>query len=155
MTIENVFRSIPGFEHLTMDKILFEGQYPVLFTYIDNEKVYLFICYYRSNREMSWIGTATEYDNLIQMLQNKVTIREAFMAVTEDKMMITYDGYQTTFSFVKRDRIPEDILPTDGEFMDADVDEFSEEIDEFRFRKHHSVFFQNTLIRKPRKIVTF
>lgn len=155
MTIENVFRSIPGFEHLTMDRILFEGQYPVLFTCTDNEKVYLFICYYRSNREMSWIGTVTDYDNLIQLLQNKVTIRDAFMAVTEDKMMITYDGHQTTFSFVKRDRIPEGILPTDGEFMDADEDEFSEEIDEFNFRKAHSVFFRSTLIRKPREIVTF
>lgn len=104
---------------------------------------------------MSWIGTVTDYDNLIQLLQNKVTIRDAFMAVTEDKMMITYDGYQTMFRLVKRDRIPEDILPTDGEFMDADEDEFSEEIAEFRFRKHHSVFFRSTLIRKNREIVTF
>ena len=44
MDVEKIFRQSPLLEEITMDKILFESKYPVLFTCTNGQKVYLFSC---------------------------------------------------------------------------------------------------------------
>ena len=68
------------------------GKYPVLFTCKNDKDIYLFICYYVNSEKIKWIGTRTTYDNLIDLLENKITIRDAFLNVTNNKIMIEYNG---------------------------------------------------------------
>ncbi len=134
MKIEKIFRKIPDFQGIVLDTILFEGKYPVLFTCKNDKDIYLFICYIANAQKIGWIGTKTTYENLIDLLENRITIRNAFLNITNSKFMIEYDGEEVQYNLKKSDEIPENILPTAGEYMDAEEDEYREELAEFKKR---------------------
>ena len=134
MEVENIFRRIPDFRSIVLDKILFESKYPVMFTCKNNKDVYLFICCLTTANKVEWIGTKTTYDNLIRLLENKITIRDAFLNITEDKIIIDYNGKNVEYRIEKRSNIPDNLLPTADEYMDAEDDEYAEEIAAFRKR---------------------
>lgn len=136
MKIENIFRKIPMFENLKMDTVLFEGKYPVLFTCTINRDIYLFICCMVNAQLVKWIGTKTNYATLIQLLKNEITIRDAFLGVTDEKIIINYDGKEAVADTVKKNRISVELLPTEGEYMDAEDGEYSKEIATFEERAH-------------------
>ena len=62
------------------------GKYPVLFTCKNDKDIYLFICCLVNSEKIKWIGTRTTYDNLIDLLENKITIRDAFLNVTNNNI---------------------------------------------------------------------
>lgn len=134
MKIENIFRKISTFEKLEMDTILFEAKYPVLFTCIVEKEVYLFSCYSVNAKAIKWIGTKTNYETLLDLLRNKITIRDAFLSVTNTMVMIQYDGKEPHMDMVEKNLVPSEFLPTVGEYMDAEEDEYSEEIAAFELR---------------------
>ena len=134
MKIEKIFRKIPDFQKVILDTILFESKYPVLFTCKNDKDIYLFICFFANSEKIKWIGTRTTYDNLIELLENKITIRDAFLNVTTNKIMIEYDGKEVEYELKKSSEIPDEVLPTVGEYMDAEEGEYEEEIVEFQKR---------------------
>lgn len=134
LNIEKVFSNVPRFKNISLDKVLFESKYPVMFTCKNDNEIYLFICCLVNSNSIKWIGTKTNYDILIAMLENKVTIRNAFLSVTDEKIVIEYDGDKVTYSILKSDNIQKDLLPTAGEYMDAEDDEYIREITEFKLR---------------------
>ena len=73
-------------------------------------------------------------NNLIDLLENKITIRDAFLNVTNNKIMIEYDGKEVEYELKKSSEIPDEVLPTVGEYMDAEEGEYEEEIVEFQKR---------------------
>lgn len=153
MEIEKLFRRIPVFEDITLDTILFEGKYPVMFTCQNKGDIYLFICCLVNAEIVRWIGTKTDYDTLLGLLENRITIRDAFLNVTEEKLIIEYNGQKMDSRYIKSGDIPEALLPTVGEYMDAEEDEYEEEITVFKQRNanieykiqpqiHHFLTFQ-------------
>lgn len=85
---------------------------------------------------VKWIGTKTNYATLIQLLKNEITIRDAFLGVTDEKIIINYDGKEAVADTVKKNRISVELLPTEGEYMDAEDGECSKEIATFEERAH-------------------
>ena len=134
MNIEKVFSKVPRFKNISLDKVLFESKYPVMFTCKNDNDIYLFICCLVNSNSIKWIGTKTNYDILIAMLENEVTIRNAFLSVTDEKIVIEYNGDKVTYSILKSDNIQKDLFPTAGEYMDAEGDEYIQEIKEFKLR---------------------
>lgn len=134
MKVENIFRTIPDFHDIVLDTILFESRYPVLFTCKNKEDVYLFICCLVTADKAEWIGTKTTYDNLIELLENKITIRDAFLNISENKIIIDYNGKNVGYRIEKSSDIPENMLPAAGEYMDAEDGEYAEEIAMFKRR---------------------
>ena len=132
MDVEKIFRQNPLLEEITMDRILFESKYPVLFTCTNGQKVYLFSCYLVNASVIKWIGAETNYEALIQLLEDKITIREAFLNGEKAKLLIEYDGKEVRCDFVAKEQIPHELLPTTGEYMNAEDDEFLEEITYFK-----------------------
>ena len=65
-------------------------------------------------------------------LEDKITIREAFLNGEKAKLLIEYDGKEVCFDFVAKEQIPHELLPTTGEYMNAEDDEFLEEITYFK-----------------------
>lgn len=128
MNIENILRKVDGFSEVRIEKVLFESNYPILFSCTLNEKVFLFICYTANSTSMKWIATETTYENLISLLKDQITIREAFMNCSNTKFMISYDGSKTECYKCLATDIPDYILPTNGEKMDVEEDEFEQEI---------------------------
>lgn len=145
MKIEKIFRKIPNFTNLVLDTVLFESKYPVLFTCKNGNNVYLFICCLVNADKIIWIGTRTTYDNLIDLLENKITIREAFLNVTNNKVIIEYNGNKVDYKIKKLNEISNEFLPTEGEYMDAEDDEYSEEIAEFKKRNKNKEYVFNTI----------
>lgn len=45
--------------------------------------------------------------------------------------MINYDGKEPVADIVKKNRVPMELLPTVGEYLDAEGDEYTEEIAKF------------------------
>ncbi len=125
---ENIFKKIPEFSNIVLDTILFESKYPVMFTCKNKGDLYLFICCLVNAEKVEWIGSRTTYDNLIDLLENKITIRDAFLNITENKIIIEYNGKETDYKIVKGNDVPDDLLPTAGEYMEAEGDEYEEEI---------------------------
>lgn len=134
MKIENIFRTIPGFQNIVLDTILFESKYPVMFTCKNEGDVYLFICCLVTADTVEWIGTKTTYGNLVALLENKVTIREAFLKVTDNKIIVKYNGKNVEYKIEKGSKIQDHLLPAADEYMDAEEDEYTEEIKEFKKR---------------------
>lgn len=128
------------YEHnITIDQILFETSYPVLFTAYDDEQTYLFICYSANHNTMCWIATATTYDIIISMLRNEITIRDAFMAYKADKIIITANEKNyinnVEYAILNKDEIDANILPTEGQYMDAEEGEYTNEIQYYQSKK--------------------
>lgn len=148
MKIESIFRKIPDFRNIVLDTVLFESRYPVLFTCKNENGLYLFICCFVTSDKSEWIGTKTTYDNLLNLLKNKITIRDAFLNITEQKVVINYDGKNVDYSVTHKENIPEKLLPSAGEFMDAEDGEYAEEIAEFEKRNKNMEY-----MLKPQKNV--
>lgn len=112
------------------DLILVENIYPVLFTCIDDFwNTYLSVCYYADGVKTCWLLTKTDPEKLIALLSNKVTIRELFesdelwsVCSTEDEENIYVEKIADYRSFDPT------VFPVEGEYMDADSGEFTEEI---------------------------
>lgn len=134
MKLKNILRNVPKVENLELDMILFESQYPVLFTCRTEKDVFLFLCCLVNAEKMQWIATKTDYETLIALLSDEITIRDAFLQVSDEKMIIEYDGICTNSFFVNKDKIPSALLPTAGEYMEAEENEYAEEIAVFRKR---------------------
>ena len=114
MKVEKILKQVPIFKDLTLDIILFESTYPVLFTCKDGNEVYLFSRCLVNAKVVKWIGTKTNYETLIQLLQDKITIREAFLNVTKDKIIIEYDGKNVQYKTFDKELVPSELLPSAG-----------------------------------------
>lgn len=135
-----ILKKVPMFKDLSLDIILFESKYPILFTCKNGNEIYLFLCCLVNSKIVKWIGTKTTYETLIELLQNKLTIRDAFFSVTDEKIIINYNGQNVESQIVDKTMIPPELLPTFGEYMDAEEDEFAEEIAEFESRNNNFEF---------------
>lgn len=140
MNVEKLFRQIPSFNELNMDTILFESKYPVLFTCTQGQDVYLFSCCLVNAKVVKWIGTKTDYEILIQLLEDKITIQDAFLNGEKEKLLIEYNGTNVQCKVIEKEQIPNELLPTAGEYMEAEEDEFTEEIATFKSRMENFEF---------------
>lgn len=131
-TVGNILRKTNDFAKCVIEKVLFESMYPILFTGVSGDKVFLFICHSTISTTMKWIATETTYENLISLLEDRITIREAFVNCTDTKYMITYSNGEVKCTKCLVTDIPEFILPTAGVKMNVDENEFKKEINYFK-----------------------
>lgn len=117
---------------LYIDMVLVEYTEPILLTCKDeNEKLYLCDCYCHDSEKWGWIVTETTPEKVIMLLENKITIREAVENGSVFHVVIMADG-KTHVS--GKTSIQENCFPTEGYYMDADADEFADELSELRDR---------------------
>lgn len=125
---------------LVTDKILFEANYPILFT-CKNEKGDLFICVCCQNNAQGkkWLLTRTTEELVIDMLRDNISIREVFLSFSECRISV-YAGNE----YIVKENEEADwgensiFLPKKNEFMEAEPGEFDDEID----------YYQNILAEK-------
>ncbi len=129
-----------------MDIVLFESKYPILFTCRTKDDIYLFICCTVTASIVQWIATKTNYDTLIALLEDKITIRDAFLGVTDEKILIEYDGENISYRIMPKKEVPDSLLPTAGEYMEAEEDEYKEELSIFRKRNEYFEYCMPKLV---------
>ena len=122
-------------QNLYEDLILIDDIYPVLFTCVDDlENTYLCSCYFADPSKTLWLVTKTEPERVINLLNNKMTIRELFES---EKLWVICKSKNEEIQ-VKRiedcKNFDQNAFPAEGEYMDADTGEFEEEISSLKKR---------------------
>lgn len=133
---------------LVIDKILFEASYPILFTCVnDKEDLFLVVCCQNNKDGKKWLLTQTREKIIIDMLEDKISIREAFLKNSESQITVLLKEKFEVREHCELDWGENSIyLPKKGEYMDADPGEFDEEIDYYQ-RKFESKL--SMLYHKP------
>lgn len=117
-----------------IDKILFEANYPILFT-CKNEKNDLFICVCCQNNAQGkkWLLTRTTEELVISMLRDNISIREVFLSFPECRLSIYGNDEYTVKEQEEADWGEDSIfLPKKNEFMEAEPEEFDDEIEYYQ-----------------------
>lgn len=127
------FLEIKNIGKLNIDKILFEGAYPILFTCI-NEKNEIFLCLCCQSNEngKKWLITKTTPEIIINILKDKLTLRCAFVEYPSTQISVLYSNNELQYSYNNREDWNYDnsrCLPDKNEYMNAEVGEFDEEIE--------------------------
>ncbi len=144
------------------DMVLFDCRYPVLFTCVDADKnLYLCACYKADPKSREWIMACTTEDTVISLLRDEITIHDTFLQNNEFlyRIMLKQGEETPTIEKLRIQDVPENILPTPGYFMDADDDEFDNEIAELERRNVEKVCksivkLQRNLRKTPKMAVS-
>lgn len=133
------------FEDLKVDKVFFEASYPILYTCTDgNSSLFLVVCCQNNTAGSKWLVTKTTEENIIQMLSNKITIREAFIKPSGEKFtFIGKDGQVNIKENGNEWDLNSKDLPSSDVFLDPDPEEFDDDIEYYQTRigKRYSKFF--------------
>lgn len=136
LKLNSIFSRIKDFSELKIDTVLVEEEQPILFTCTDSKhNVYLALCPFDNYERIMWFLTKTNYDVLINLLNDKITIYDAFKAVSDNKYIIIYNKDGVSSECVSFDALDENYLPVKGEYMDVEEDEYCDEIKIFKERK--------------------
>lgn len=131
------FNNVIGIGNLKIDNIIFDYEYPVLFTCLDNSnKLYLCVCC-EIREEQRWIVTKVDENILIKLLSDEITIWDAFNNRYDDNYIIRYfgEGKEEKSEKVKFKDIDKEDLPTKGEYIEAEEGEFEEYIYKLKMRE--------------------
>lgn len=130
------FMEIDGLGKLKINVVLFESYYPVLFT-CENEKRELFLCVCcQSNKQgRKWMITKTNPKIIIDMLNNKIMLRKAFLKFPDVQITVLEQDGKITIQ--RNDEVGWNYdqsrdLPDKDEYMDSEDGEFDEEISYYK-----------------------
>ena len=130
MKNKNYFTAIPTIGDLDLEKVLFEDICPIFFTLISKEKKrYIGVCC-ELYGEQRWLISPISNSDLIRMLKDEISMREAFLTQNSEKCAIAHwskDDPQIRYDLVDTCDLPEDDLPLD-EYLESEDDETAEYI---------------------------
>lgn len=125
----NTFFDIPGIGSLHYHYIFLDGVQPILFTCADKENN-LYLCSYceANATQHKWLVAPVEQQDIIDMLKDKITIRECFTRSKKDKY--TFIFKEDKMQLIINDTTDWDYdtspsLPVKGEYLEAEADEFT------------------------------
>lgn len=121
---------------LIIDRVIFETNYPILFVCVNEMKeLFLCVCCQNNAQGKRWLLTKSSEENIIRMLEDRISIREAFLE-NKDSQITVFQGER----FEVREHSELEwgessiYLPKKGEYMEAEPAEFDEEIAYYRKR---------------------
>lgn len=118
---------------LKIDKILFASSYPILFTCINDEND-LFICCCCKNdiSGRKWLVTKSTPSIIIDLLSDKITIREAFLQFKDVQYSVNKLNNKIDVFKNNEDWNDNSIFLPDNECMEVEDGEFDEEIEYYK-----------------------
>lgn len=128
--INNNLMNINGTEY-TIDKVLFAGNYPILFTCMDNrQELHICVCCQNNGEGKRWLLTKTTPKLVIGMLSDRIAIRDVFLKFPNFRISIFAgeNGIEIRENDEKDWNADSVLLPSAGEYMEAEDGEYEEEI---------------------------
>ena len=129
----NEFFDFPQTGRMVYERVFLDMGAPLLFVCkgADNKR-YLGVCCQVEHKQKKWLLAETNLDTIIQMLQDKITIRDAFLRVNKQKYTIIKET-DCEPRIIENDLEDWDAdnsiyLPDAGEYMEAEPGEFEEDI---------------------------
>ncbi|MBV7271642.1 hypothetical protein JMF89_04060 [Clostridiaceae bacterium UIB06] len=124
------FENIKGVGSLDIEYIIFESEYPVLFTCRDTyNNLYLCLCCDIRN-EQRWIISKTNSQVVIDMLSDKITLYDSLRSPYDKNYVVTwsYVEQKETVLECQFSEMDELDLPVKDEYIEAEDGEFEEYI---------------------------
>lgn len=141
---------------LNLYMVFVESSRPILFACQDAENnPYICSCHCSNAQKSEWIVAPTSYEQLLQLLTNQISIRDIFTSKTEEAFIVTKlaGNQDSTIIPCHIDAMDQNILPTAGYYMDAEEDEYSEEIKELQQQIKASEAFTNIYDRHEYQMI--
>lgn len=116
---------------LTYDLVLFESTFPLLFTCVDSSgNMYVAVCYCSNGEQKCWALSPTTPEEIISFLTDKIAIRQLFDSETEPLFVVSLFSTEPKLKIEQLSfkDVNSDILPTVGCYLEADSNEYAEEI---------------------------
>ncbi len=131
MRNKSYFTDIPNIGDLDLEKVLFEDICPIFFTLISKEqKRYIGVCC-ELYGEQRWLISPISDSNLIRMLKDEISMRDAFLTQNTEKCIIAHwskENPTIRYDLVDTCNLPKDDLPL-GECLESEDDEIEEYIE--------------------------
>lgn len=115
------------------DKILFEAQYPIIFS-CKNEygEIFIGVCCQYNEQAHRWLLGKTEPTNIVRVLRDEMTIRQLLTEYCSKRMSVAYINGAYVMDYHSDDWEKDSIyLPKKDSYMWAEPGEFDEEIGYF------------------------
>lgn len=132
---------------LEIDKVFFESYYPILFTCKnDKNDLFLCVCCQADSSIKKWLLTTVSAETILKLLSNEITIRDSFLTKNGNKYSIIFKNKKYNLEVDNtKDWDPEKSidLPTTGEYLDAEGDEYLDEIEYYKNYKIMNRYFVN------------
>lgn len=129
MKKENYFENVPSYGNLDLEEIIFEDGFPVYFT-AKSSQSQRFICLCCDViKEQRWIIAPISNNDLIKLFTNKLTMYDSFL--TGKNCIIarwTKDNPVLKYEIIPSDNVNKNDLPVEGEYIDAEDEEYGEYI---------------------------
>ena len=125
------FENVPKYGNLVVEQVIVEYVYPLLSVLKDSSgNRYLCMCF-DTRGSQQWLISPISASNLIKMLMNRLTLKEAFVKDT-GIVIYAYRNYETredSFEQMASDKVPTEYLPEAGEYLDAEPNEWEDYIE--------------------------
>ncbi len=125
--IEKIFVTTEKYGELYIEKVFFESYYPIVFSCVNSQgDLFLVVCSQNNENGIKWLVARTNPKDIIQLLSDKITIRELLLKAG-DKFSVDYQK-GTYIINEKTTDFDEDslFLPTEDSFMEAGDGKFDE-----------------------------
>lgn len=134
----NEFIVLEKNEKLFYDKILLETYIPILFICKNEQKeLYICVCCQDNANGKKWLISKIEPSKIVDMLTNKITIREAFLCDSSVRASVNFTAGNIQIEYGNSDWNEESVfLPKKGAYIDAEAEEYDEEIVYYMNWKH-------------------
>lgn len=127
------FVELKNYGQLSIDKVLFEANFPIIFTCLNEKReIFMCVCCMNNKEGSKWLIGKTNGRIIVEMLQDKITIRQLLLEHSCGKITVDYKNGEYLVSYDNSDWNEESIyLPKEDSYMYADDGEFDEEISYF------------------------
>ncbi len=121
------FKNIPQIGNLVLDYVFVEDGYPILFTCVTEERIFLCLCRTLAP-EQKWILAEIKFRDLERLIKNELCIRDVFKSYTNGKSCIvkwSKDYLSETYEVIPTAYLNDDELPSEDVFLEdanSDVD---------------------------------
>ncbi len=125
------FANVPKIGDLTMDYVILDYDYPLLFVCRDgSDNLYLCDCC-DTYKEQRWIIAPISKRSLIALLTNKLTLRAAFEQAEGNCCVAVWskEAPAEKYTLISAKEFDPEDLPDKGAYLDADEGEFEDYID--------------------------
>lgn len=129
---------------LIVDRVLFETFIPILFVCEnENKELFICVCHHTQNDQRSWLVAKTTADLIIQLLTDKITLRQIFTTDPTIRLTITKTNKKTDIYHNEDDWLEySPKLPAEA-YLDADGDEYAEDIAYYKNKKYSKKIKKN------------
>lgn len=112
------FKAIPRLGNLTLDYIFIKDKYPLLFTCVGENGLYLCLCF-DDRIEQKWVIAPIDLDGLRRLINNEISIRSA-LKPNLDGCLVTWSPDQKceNYSIVSCRSFADEDLPDEDVFLD-------------------------------------